>query len=197
MIKLVFGVGFNDSVQPIRPIVNGKQVPSPHYQAWKGMLRRCYSQKEHLRYPSYAGCTAWIGWHKFSEFKSWMDTQDWDGKELDKDLLVPGNKVYSPETCLFVSSQVNLFLVDGASRRGGFMLGAYLDKRTGKFRSSCNNPFTRTQEYLGTFSTEISAHLAWKVRKHELACLLADLEKDSRTAAALRSRFLQPEEIAA
>ena len=39
-----------------------------------------------------------------------MTSQDWEGKELDKDLLVPGNRLYSPETCIFISKKLNNLL---------------------------------------------------------------------------------------
>jgi len=39
-----------------------------------------------------------------------MERQDWEGKHLDKDILIPGNKIYSPDRCIFVSSLINLLI---------------------------------------------------------------------------------------
>ena len=44
---------------------------------------------------------------KFSGFGKWFDDNNIDGYHLDKDIKVKGNKVYSPDTCLFVSHKDN------------------------------------------------------------------------------------------
>ena len=195
--KLVFGVGINDAdyVTDVREIMNGKKVlvwRCPFYRTWVSMLERCYSEREHQRHPTYVGCKVCDEWLLFSNFKRWMEQQDWQGKQLDKDLLIEGNKVYSPETCIFVDVKINSFVTDNGATRGDYMIGVNLDKRRNKFQTRCCNPFTRKQEYLGLFTTELEAHLAWKTRKHELACQLADSEyvTDERLANALRTRYL-------
>ena len=122
-------------------------------------------------------------------FRAWMMQQDWEGKQLDKDILVPGNKMYSPDTCVFVGGVVNGFLTDSAAARGEWPLGVHWHERKQKFQSMCCNPFTKKQETLGLFHCPNKAHLAWKARKHELACQLADLQTDERVAEALRTRY--------
>jgi hypothetical protein len=121
-----------------------------------------------------------------------MEQQDWENKELDKDLLKVGNKEYNPENCVFVTKIVNTFLIDCGKARGEFPLGVTFNKKDMKFRASCRNPFTGKQEYLGSFDDPIKAHLVWKKRKHELAYQLADSEyvTDERVAQALRTRYL-------
>jgi hypothetical protein len=118
-----------------------------------------------------------------------METQPWAGNQLDKDILVPGNKVYSPETCVFVSSALNSFLLDHGRARGKWPLGVGPHKMTGKFRARCSNPFTGKEESLGMFSDPADAHEAWRARKHEHALRYADMQSDPRVADALRSRF--------
>ena len=125
-------------------------------------------------------------------FRSWMETQDWKGKHLDKDILVQGNKVYSPNTCVFVDSVVNTFLIDSAASRGEWPIGVYWNERNKKFMSRCSNPFTKKQECLGYFHCPDQAHQTWKKRKHELACQLAETQTDQRVAEALRARYKQP-----
>lgn len=190
--KLVHGIGINDADCVVKPTVNGKMVRCPYYRKWKDMLKRCYSAKEHERRPTYIGCTACEDWIYFSKFKAWMIEQDWEGKDLDKDILVPGNKIYSPETCVFIDSIVNAFTTDRGAARGVHPIGVYFQKATGKLMARCNNPFTKTQEYLGRFTDPEQAHFAWKNRKHDLAVQLADSKyvTDGRVAAALRSRYL-------
>lgn len=186
--KLIQGVGVNDADYEIGSIVNGKRKQCPYYTKWQSMIVRCYSLKYQMEYPTYQGCTVCDEWLTFSNFKAWMETQDWRGKHLDKDLLVQGNKVYSPETCVFVDSMVNLFTIDSAATRGNYPLGVYLHE-CGKYRARCSNPFTKRGECLGLFICPNQAHVAWKKRKHELACQLADLQTDERVAKALRVRY--------
>ena len=188
--KLVFGVGINDSDCAVSKCVNGKQVVSQFYRKWANMLNRCYSDKYQKTRPTYAGCTVCDEWLVFSNFKSWMQKQDWQGKVLDKDIIVSGNKIYSPETCAFVESSVNNFITDSSAARGGCMIGVFFCNTHKKFVSKCNNPFLRKLEQIGYFSDELSAHLAWKKRKHELACQLANMQSDNRVADALRVRYL-------
>ena len=87
------------------------------------MLDRAYSDKYKQRQPTYRDVTVCEEWHSFMRFRAWMVEQDWEGKELDKDILFQGNKVYSPDTCVFVDKAVNLFLTDCAASRGEWPLG--------------------------------------------------------------------------
>jgi hypothetical protein len=187
--SLIYGFGVNDADYAVHSIVNGKQFICPIYQKWHDMLKRCYSEKEQKRRPTYEGCKVSIEWHTFSIFKAWLERQDWKGNHLDKDMLVLGNKIYSPDTCVLISQKVNTFLNDCSSSRGNWLIGATFIKRTGKFSARCCNPFTKKNESLGNFPCDQQAHLAWKKRKHEIACQLADIQTDPRVANALRVRY--------
>ena len=189
MAKLLFGVGVNDADYVVQPSIEKKRTICPFYQTWRNLLYRCYSPKIHKRNPTYVNCSVCDDWKIFSNFKSWMSQQDWIGKQLDKDLLYPNNKLYSPETCAFVQRSVNMFVVDNIGYRGNYLIGASLDKVTGKFSSNCSKGRGK-YVWLGRFETELEAHLAWKAYKHQLACKLADEETDLRVAAALRQRYL-------
>ena len=52
-----------------------------------------------------------------------MIKQDWNGNQLDKDVIIPDNKLYSPETCMFVSPQVNSLLNTRDASRGKWPIG--------------------------------------------------------------------------
>ena len=195
--KLIQGVGVNDADYNVSRSenVDGKYKTvwrCPYYITWKHMLIRCYNEKYHLLKRSYEDCEVCDEWKLFSNFKKWMETQDWKGKQLDKDLLKEGNKVYCPEYCIFVDGKVNNFVLDCNSARGNYMIGVDLHKQSGKFRARCSNTLTGESEHLGEFYNELEAHLAWKKRKHELACILADSElvSDPRLEEALRTRYL-------
>ncbi len=188
MTKLVCGVGVNDADYKVHKYENGKTVwRCPFYKRWECMLNRAYSPKCHQRYPTYKDVTVCKEWHTFSNFREWMITQDWEGKELDKDFLVEGNRIYSPETCVFIDRIVNTFSMDRGASRGDFMIGVNLHQ--GGFTARCSNPFTKKREYLGRFATELEGHLAWKQRKHEHALKLAEQQTDKRVAEALRNRY--------
>ena len=119
-----------------------------------------------------------------------MIEQDWEGNQLDKDIIIPGNKVYGPEKCAFVSRNLNMFTTESGSIRGEWPVGVYWHKREKKFLSRCCNPITRKQETVGYFDDPAEAHKAWRVKKHEHACRYADMQTDPRIAEALKSRYL-------
>ena len=198
LVRLVYGVGINDADYAVTEYetieVNGKRSyklvwTCPYYRVWDSMLQRCCCSKFQERWPTYKGCSVSEEWLRFSNFRSWMEKQDWEGMQLDKDLLSEGNKVYSKETCTFVTRGVNLFTTDRRNDRGEWLIGVCWDKRVGKFRSRCSNPFTKKQEYLGYFDCELEAHQEWLKRKLELAHLLAAEQTDERVAKALIERY--------
>lgn len=202
--KLVRGVGINDAGYVTHKFetigyVNGKRKQKliwrcPYYQAWVDMLRRCYSAKYQEKHPSYKGCTVSEEWLTFSNFKAWMEKQDFEGKHLDKDILFIGNKAYNAETCVFVTQMANKFTIDSGASRGEWLIGAYWDKQAGKLKAQCNNPFSNKREHLGHFTCEQEAHEAWIKRKLELAHELAAIQTDPRVAKALIDRYSKPQE---
>ena len=197
--KLVFGVGVNDADYVTKVFetigyVDGKRKQKlvwvcPYYRVWTSMLKRCYSTKYQEKYPTYKGCTVSDEWLTFSVFKSWMESQDFEGKQLDKDLLFEGNKVYSAETCVFVTKVVNTFIIDCGSTRGELPIGVCWNKRDEKFVAQCRNPFTDKRGHLGYFDCPKEAHKAWLKRKLELSYLLAAEQTDERVAKALIERY--------
>lgn len=188
--KLVCGVGINDANYKVsEKDASGKQNRCPFYTKWVDMLNRCYSDKLQNRYPTYRGCTVCEEWKTFSKFKAWMEQQDWNGKHLDKDILMKDNKLYCPEYCVFVNGIVNKFLIERTSSRGQCPIGVYFHERIGMFRAQCGNPFTKKQEYLGYFCTAEEAHSIWLKRKREHAKVLASLQTDCRVSKALIDRY--------
>jgi len=193
--KLVYGVGINDSDYVTLKSVpytdkNGKRKykrvwACPFHTKWESMLARCYGVN---KAESYEGCYVVEEWLRFSNFKAWMETQDWEGKELDKDLLSEGNKVYSPETCVFISRAVNLFIVESSPSKG--KRGVDFDKRRKLFRSR-GYDLDKNSIFIGYFSDELSAYKAYLENKILQASDLASKEKDPRIAKALRERYVK------
>ena len=190
----VFGIGINNSPDPVYryETVNGKRKQvwvCPYYVVWKHMLERCYYEPLLKKHPTYRGCSVCPEWIYFMTFKAWMMTEDFESKQLDKDILFEGNKVYSPENCRFVAKELNYFLTDSGAARGEWPIGVCWKIDKSKFVAHCRNPFTKKQEHLGYFDYPEAAHEAWRKRKHQHALALADLQSDPLIAEALRNRF--------
>lgn len=184
--KLVYGVGVNDADYPVYVRqTEGKAWRCPFHTRWTSMLCRAYSDVFHKRYPTYRGCRVDSEWHTFSKFKLWMESQDWQGNHLDKDILVEGNKIYSASTCVFITAETNMFSTDSKARRGEFPIGVYAFR--GKFKATISINGVGT--FIGMHSTPEDAHQAWRVAKYELAVQLASEQSDPRVAAALIERY--------
>jgi hypothetical protein len=183
---MTYGRGLNDANYVTQFKASGWTCP--FFLTWKNMLKRAYSKAEHSRRPSYVGTEVCDEWLRFSTFKDWMENQDWHGKHLDKDLLVPGNKLYSPETCCFVSRELNSFLTDSAASRGDYPVGVCLHKATGKFAAQINSPGIG-KRHIGLFDDADSAHTAWKNEKRAIAASIAANENNKLIANALLARF--------
>ena len=162
--KLVYGIGINDSRTAVSPKAqNNKRPVCPFYQKWKGMIERCYSVDSLIKNPTYKDCYVSSGWLLFSNFKNWMVNQDWEGKELDKDIKVVGNKAYGPDTCLFVSKRINRLLTDHRAKRGDYPQGVDFKKTENKYRAQCNhNGKRKTIGYFLTVSEASNAYLNYK-----------------------------------
>ena len=199
MDKLVHGVGVNDlgyrtQVREELTKNGGKRIQKTvflckYYAVWTDMLKRCYSKKSLESRPSYIGTSVCSEWLSATAFKKWMEQQDWSGKCLDKDIIVPGSKLYSPETCAFVLTATNSFVLARDACRGDYPIGVDFHKPAGKYRAQCNNPFTGKIEHLRLFLTPEEAHESWRKRKHELAQLVAATESDMRIVEALKKRY--------
>lgn len=98
--KTIYGLGTND--------LDEKVFGMKSYRVWRGVLQRCSGNLDNNRYPTYRGCAVCDEWRLFSVFKKWFDENYIEGYELDKDILVKGNRVYSPETCCFVPKEINV-----------------------------------------------------------------------------------------
>lgn len=127
------------------------------------MIRRCYDPKLHAKYHTYVNCTLSDEWLTFSSFKTWMKKQKWEGMDLDKDLLKPGNKLYSPESCVFVPQELNKLLTDGACKRGEWPIGVTFNKRAHMFKAYCRS--NGRLKHLGYFNTPEEASEVYKAFK--------------------------------
>lgn len=186
----IYGVGINDSSAPIR--VEGKVIKT--YETWRGMLRRIYSEAHQEKHPTYKGCSVAPEWLHFSAFEQWMFEQDYEGKALDKDLLFPGNKLYSERTCLFVSQALNSLLTDSRAARGLFPLGVYYRKDIRKYAAQVH--IGVGQKNFGFYVTPLEAHKAWQLAKASIIDAAETNDPRIRAALDLRAKQLRDDAAA-
>ena len=176
MKPTVRGVGYLGGNLDLKSTHNGKLCKI--YTQWYGMIARCYDEKYHIRFPTCVGCTVSEEFKDYSKWREWYDNYQYkhDGWQLDKDLLVKGNKIYSSETCVFLPHIINSTLTKSNKTRGNYLIGTYFDTHNNKFKA-CITKYGKNTT-LGYFENEIDAHLAYKEAKEEYLKELAEEYKD-------------------
>lgn len=172
MSKLVYGVGTSGKGEFITGYVGvcGKWKQSKEYRLWQHMLERGYSEKYHRLKPTYAGCIVSKEFKNFQYFAEWCQAQigfGLDGYQLDKDILMKGNKEYNEVSCVFVPRKLNMFLVRCEATRGKYPIGVCYDINNRNYKASCQH------KHIGCFSTPEEAFQAYKLFKEALAKELA------------------------
>ena len=175
--RRTFGVGF---------IGEGKYAPKEdgittrRYEVWRDMIQRCYNDKMILKNPTYAECTVCDEWHNFQAFAEWYDNNYYEipgmRMQLDKDILNKHNKVYSPNSCIFVPEAINKLFVKAQRRRGECPMGVHKLKKNSKYRADIHMNGKGTT--LGTFDTPEEAFTAYKTAKENYIKEIADQYKD-------------------
>lgn len=146
------------------------------YRRWEYMLNRVYGRPT----KTYIDCEVSFEFKKYEDFKSWCSKQigfDREGWQLDKDVLFKGNKIYSPETCCFVPSEINNIFIKQQNIRGEFPIGVWFDKRSVKYQADvCTGGNTRKR--LGYFDSPEDAFYAYKKAKEDYIKEVAKKWKD-------------------
>lgn len=145
------------------------------YNIWHSMMERCYAGLND-KFPSYIDCTVCDEWHDFSNFKDWFEANYIEGYELDKDILIKGNKVYSPDTCCFVPKTINAFFSSISHSKGDYPLGVSFDKSRNKFIAQIT--VDGKHIHIGRFNTIEDAFNAYKKEKENALFHLANKYKD-------------------
>ena len=184
----VFGIGINDAVYVTKPTVDNKQLICPYYLVWRDMLSRAYSQRFHKQNPTYSNVVVCNKWLKFSTFRAWMVKQDWQGKQLDKDIRIVGNRMYSPAACQFVTQAINCLFNCPDAARGLYPTGVHKHKDRQRFIATIKRYGKRKQ--LGTFNTAEEAHAVYIKGKNAYVREVAMQQPEP-----LRSELLQPEHL--
>ena len=149
------------------------------HKLWYSLLDRCYGKDSEIKFPTYKDVIVCKEWLNFQNFAAWCYDQKFfkcrDGKgksyHLDKDILVKGNKMYSPDTCCFVPCEINSSLTLSNAKRGLYPLGVSFDKDSNKFKSSLL--VEGVLKNLGRFNTPEEAFEAYKRGKEDRLKFLA------------------------
>lgn len=130
---------------------------------WMGMLHRCYYEKELERHPTYRGCSVCEEWLRLSNFIPFWEANYRQQYELEKDILVKGNKIYSPETCCFVPRRINILLTNRRRFRGGLPVGVCASESGLRYKASYDRDGKST--LIGYYDSAEEAFLAYKKAK--------------------------------
>lgn len=177
MLKKVYNIGYLGQGK-YKSRENGKSTKA--YEVWKKMLQRCYDPYYINKYPSYIDCYVCDEWLCFQNFAKWFYKHYYEcsGEKmcLDKDILIKGNKIYSPNTCVFVPERINTLFVKCNKTRGEYPIGVNFKKKINKFQARCSvlKDNKNKSIYLGVYPTVNEAFLAYKQYKENYIKQVAD-----------------------
>lgn len=153
-------------------------IKTTAYIHWGSMLTRCYAEK-YIERANYSNCVVCNEWLNFQNFAKWHEQNYYELKdesvELDKDIISKGNKIYSPEKCIYVPHKINTVVCNRHNDRGNYLLGVTKIQAKGRkkaFYASCNK--NNKEFYIGIFETEQEAFYAYKKVKEQVIYELAD-----------------------
>ena len=175
--KDLFGIGYL-GVGKYKCKRDNEDNLSEVYETWMGMLRRCYF--DDTKFPAYYDrCIVCDEWHNFQNFAQWYDNNYYEIENekmcLDKDILIKGNKIYSPDTCVFVPQSINSLFIKSDKARGDLPIG--VTKEHKKYSAQCCNTLG-IKRRIGIYNTSEEAFLAYKEAKEETIKMIADHYKN-------------------
>lgn len=179
--KRVYGVGYHGEGE-YKVSIN--QIHTFQYNLWYDMLKRCYCKNYIEEHPTYKDCTVCEEWHNFQNFAKWVDENYYEVEgnyrmELEKDILVKGNKIYSPETCVFIPRILNTLFIYQKTRKGKYPLGVAKSSNNNFYaRVSKNKNGEFIREESSKFPTPEEAFYAYKEIKEKYIKEMADEYKD-------------------
>ena len=112
-------------------------------------------------------------------FKNWCSKQVGFGNkgwQLDKDILIKGNKIYSEDTCCFVPAEINSLFIKCDRSRGEYPIGVNYHKRDRKYVAKISR--FKEDIHLGYFYTPDEAFNAYKEAKEAYIKEVANKWKD-------------------
>lgn len=145
---------------------------------WREMIKRCYLPKKLSKQSTYQGCTVCEEWLNFQNFSEWYAKNKWDNAftYLDKDILVKGNKIYSPETCILVNNEINTLFIKSDKARGKLPIGVIYQKNNHNYVARCSI-YGKGMKHIGVFDNPNDAFYAYKEFKENHIKQIADKHK--------------------
>jgi len=131
------------------------------YKKWTDMIQRCYSEKSQEKSPAYKEVTVCEEWKCFQNFAKWAEEIYVDGFDLDKDIKIKGNKIYSPKTCCFVPNEVNCLFKKPKIKKDGLPTGVRKEGLGYRADISKNGK----KYYIGNFKSISESFEAYKNEK--------------------------------
>lgn len=155
-------------------IGQGKYSQGTHpkiHSRWSGIMNRCYGKNSKDGNPTYKICSVCAEWYNFQNFAKWFEEnynpEYMDSWELDKDILIKGNKIYSPKTCCFVPPIINVQFTRRESCRGKYPIGVIFNKKGNVFEAWCT--IGNISRYLGkAHNTEETFYIYKPVKETEI-----------------------------
>ena len=197
--KSVYGIGYFGEGK-YKSKENGKRTRV--YKTWHDMLKRCYDPKYHEKYLTYKDCNTSEKWLNFQNFGEW-DSENYyevegERMHLDKDILIKGNKIYSPDACIYVPQTINNLFVKNDKKRGEYPIGV-CHLENSKYMVCCHLIDTETgkskRKTLGYYDTEIEAFEVYKYHKEKNIKLVADYYKEQIPAKLYETLYNYQVEI--
>ena len=198
----VFGHGYlgvdkNGNVPKTQEFKNDRWRDTWEYKKWNEMLRRCFDNKLKEKEPTYKDVVCCERWLCFSHFLEDLEIlkqeHNWGKDEklnLDKDILIKGNKEYSLENCVLVPNYINSLFIKSDASRGKYPVGVYYNKRDKKYKAQCN--INGKLKHLGCYNTIEQAFNSYKQAKEQEIKRIANecvskgyVNKDSRLYKAM------------
>lgn len=171
----IYGLGYygNGNFTTTLPKADSEK----YLEIWHTMFKRCYSKKVHETHKTYVGCSVSPEWHDFQNFASFCTLYRKDSWQLDKDLLIKGNKIYGPDTCVWLPIEINSCIKTNKSRRGECLIGVKPSYLGNCYEARCRDTDGK-QKMLGKFSTEAEAFDTYKIFKESVIKQKANVWKN-------------------
>lgn len=159
------------------------------YKSWAGIMERVYCPKLHLKRPTYKDVTVCEEWHNFQNFAKWFyeESNYQDGWHLDKDLMSNSEKVYSPETCIFIPNALNSFIANRYVNNKSGYVGVCWDKEASRWAAAIKLVNTGKTIKLGRFTTPEDASNAYEIARSIEANVWANRMSGILPEAAINS----------
>jgi hypothetical protein len=151
-VPSVYGIGIiGDMITKIE----GTEMKS--YTRWRAIVKRCYEGYADLHKQ----------WYYYENFHKWYCIHVVGDYEIDKDLFSGKNKIYGPDTCVFLPNKINSAIAIGGTV--GYTLSH------GKYQVRIRNIDDGTRMCFGSFDTKEEAQSIYKKEKEGYIKYLANV----------------------